>query len=102
MGAVEAELVPAVVAGGVGQIGADVLDGGALAGLGSAGQVAGFGGGVGSRLAVVADLDDCDVADRLAGGRTEDLDRLLLSHGPGWSSGLALGQIHEVGHVPAD
>ena len=73
-----------------------------LRGLGSAGQLAGFGGGVGGGLTVVADLDDGDVADRLAGGRAEHVAGLLLGHGARGVSGLALGQVHEVSHVPAD
>jgi hypothetical protein len=59
VGAVEPELVPAVVAGGVGEVGTDVLDGGVLARLGSAGQLAGFSRGVGGRLTVVAALSPC-------------------------------------------
>ena len=55
-GAVQPELVPAGAAGGVGQVGADLLGGGVFAGLGPAGQVAVLGGGVGGGLAVLPTL----------------------------------------------
>ena len=53
-------------------------------------------------VAALADPDDLDVRGRRAAGVVEHLARLLLGHGAGRASGLAVGQVDEFDHVPAD
>lgn len=101
-GLVQAEASAAGPAGSGGQVVADVGHGGAVAGLVAAGQLPGSAGGVGRGLAVLADGDHGDVSSRLAGGSLEHLGGLLLGHDAGGPAGLALGQVGQLGHVPAD
>ena len=99
-GAVELRLARA--ARGLGQVGAGLRDGGVAAGLGPACQLSCLGCGVSGGMGTLADLDDRHVSGRSAGSCVEHLARLLLGHGAGRASGLAVRQVGKLGDVSAD
>ena len=99
---VQAEFRPAEVAGGPGQIGADLGDGSLEARPCAARQLASLGGRMGRRVLAPAHLHHLDVGRRPAARGPEDLARLLLAHGPRRMARLALRQVDELGDVPAD
>jgi hypothetical protein len=79
---VQAEFGAAEAAGGYGQVGVDLGDGGLAARPRAAGQFAGLRGRVGGCIAGRTHLHHLGVARRLAARGPKHLARLLLAHGP--------------------